>query len=85
MNLNANLRDHLASLIKEITGLQRDVKDDDLLIDDLALTSIDYVEIRGSLKDKWRIDLKLSDLSDCVHFGDLVARATSGKVISSRN
>ncbi|WP_078562952.1 acyl carrier protein [Xanthomonas axonopodis] len=59
-------------LIAEMTELERPVKSEDRLIDDLALSSIDMVEISTALRKKFGIDIPVQKLASCFSFNDLL-------------
>ncbi|WLA12150.1 acyl carrier protein [Xanthomonas translucens] len=72
-------------LIREMTELERPVKMDDRLIDDLALSSIDMVEIATALRKKFGIDVSLQNLSSCVVFEDLLSLCLVKRTYSADN
>lgn len=67
-----DMRANLISLMREITGLAREVNYEDRLIDDLALNSIDFVEIRALLRSRWSVDLSGTEIGACDTFRDLL-------------
>ncbi|MBZ2680745.1 MAG: hypothetical protein G3W71_20650 [Xanthomonas perforans] len=62
----------IRDLIAEMTELERPLEPEDRLIDDLALSSIDMVEISTALRKKFGIDVPVQKLALCVYFKDLM-------------
>lgn len=71
---NQELSTKLKNLLSEVTGIEREAINDDSLLSDLGIDSLDIVEFVLVLEDEFEVEIIDEDLENNFHgkFGDVV-------------